>query len=98
RTTGAPPARGGGGEPVGVLPFVGAVEALGDLVDRRRVDLALWQEHLDAVFLVLVAELAVAEEAHLRRVDPLPRELLQRSGLHLVEQAGKAVGVLRRER
>ena len=47
--------------------------------DRRRVDRAVREQHLDAVLLVLVAEVAVAEEAHLLGLDALPRELRRRA-------------------
>ena len=40
-------------------------------LDRGRVDRAVGERHLDAVLLVLVAEVAEAEETHLLRVDAL---------------------------
>ncbi len=63
-------------ESVRVLTLVGAVEVLGDLLDRCRVDLSVRKLHFDAVLLVLVAKVAVAEEAHLLCRDPLAREHL----------------------
>ena len=73
-------------EPVGVLALVGVVEGAGDRLDRAGVDPPRRQRHLDAVLLVLVTELAVAEQAHAARVHALARELGERRALDLAEQ------------
>ena len=61
------------------------MKALGNFGDRGRVDLPVGRRDFDGVLLVLVAELAVAEEGEAPLLDPLSRELFDCNRPHLVE-------------
>ncbi len=74
------------GESVGVFALIGFVERGIDVRDPRISDRAALQKHLGGVLLVLVPELAEAQEFHARRVDALGLELGSGLRLGLCEQ------------
>ena len=73
-------------EPVGVFALVGLVERRLDAGQPLVGDLAALDQHFGRVLLVLVAELAVAQEFHLGRIDAFGRELGAGALLALREQ------------
>ena len=71
------------------------METFGDLVHCRGIDLRTGQQHFDAVLLVLVAELAEAQEANLLRRDTFACELLEGAVCDLAEQRTDPVRTVR---